>query len=82
MKVVALLFGLFLLAGCAAMTSEELPIGTTSIPKKEVPADFDYNLGRLEPVEPPYCWVQAPKSDLWYPCGHAPGQVFTPHTGH
>jgi len=24
--------------------------------------------GLKEPVYPPYCWVQLPNSELWYPC--------------
>lgn len=82
MKSIALLLTIMLIAGCAAAPFTDLKKGTASIPTQEVPANFDWSKGRLEPVEPPYCWVQAPKSDLWYPCGHAPGQVLTPHLGH
>lgn len=39
-----------------------------------VPADFDYDKGYEDTIFPPYCWVQAAHSTLWYVCGHAPGQ--------
>ena len=60
MKFIFLLTAL-VCAGCAAV-------------EPTVPADFDYDKGYTETIFPPYCWVQAPHSDLWYVCGHAPGQ--------
>lgn len=24
--------------------------------------------GRVDPVYPPYCWIQPPGNPLWYPC--------------
>jgi len=29
---------------------------------------ISYAEGLKEPVYPPYCWVQPPDSELWYPC--------------
>ena len=35
---------------------------------------MDMDAGYEETFYPPNCWVQPSHSELWYPCGHAPGQ--------
>ena len=35
---------------------------------------MDMDAGYKETFYPPNCWVSPPNSELWYPCGHAPGQ--------
>lgn len=51
----------------------EYPRELTTVPIEPNPELTPW-VGYKETFEPPYCWVQPYGSDLWYPCGMAPGQ--------
>lgn len=39
-----------------------------------LPPTSSMAVGLKEPVYPPYCWVQPPNNELWYPCDSKEGQ--------
>lgn len=71
----------FLLSMCALLFVGGCVAATPVSP----PPPRDLSQGVVEPVYPPYCWLQRDPDPLWYPCGQHPAQRNEPpswHNGH
>ena len=81
MKYVLVIFALLLVSCSTAPALAPAPAPVAKSITEARQAISELQGGVLEPTYPPYCWVQPPNSELWYPCGQKSDEELGQH-GH